>query len=214
MLTLLLTLTWSLPSQTAQANDSAPEAVVDRVVRETLTVISENLDSIEADDSIAQDIVNQYILPALDTQLMARFTMGRLARQASDEEIARFTRALERRLANLYANALREFAAETVNFAQNGEVFLRTVSEEPPRAVIQARVRGPEVEELTLRVQLYQRDEQWRVFDVETSGVSLLIVFRDALQPAGRDGGIPAMIAALEEGDLALEEAWEAELDQ
>lgn len=203
-----------LTSQQAVADSESPEAVVDRVVRETLTIISDNIEAIETDAAVARDIVDTYILPWLDTELMARFTMGRLARQASEDEITRFTSALERRIANLYANALREFATETVDFAENGEVSLRTVSEEPPRAVVRALVQGPRVDDMALRLQLYYRDDRWRVFDVETSGVSLLVVFRDALQPAGSEGGIEAMIAALEDGELNLEEAWEEEINQ
>ncbi|MRH77966.1 hypothetical protein GH984_04535 [Spiribacter sp. C176] len=213
MLTLSLLL-GLLISHTAFATNDSPEAVVDRVVRDTLEAISDNIDAIKADDAVAQEIVDTQILPWFDTQLMARFTMGRLARQASEDEISRFTSALEQRIANLYVDALKEFATETVDFAENGEVQLRTVSEESPRAVISARVIGPNVEDTTLRLQLYYRDDRWRVFDVETSGVSLLIVFRDALQPSGRDGGIPAMIAALEEGDLKIEEALEAEVEK
>lgn len=214
MLLMLSLLSGLLINPPASATSDSPEAVVDRVVSDTLTVIRENIDGIKNDDAIAQEIVNTQILPWFDTQLMARFAMGRLARQASEEEITRFTRALEQRIGNLYVDALKEFATETVDFSENGEVQLRTVSEESPRAVISARVIGPNVEDTTLRLQLYYRDDRWRVFDVETSGVSLLIVFRDALQPAGRDGGIPAMIAALEEGDLNIEEALEAEMDQ
>lgn len=213
MLTLSL-LPGLLISDTALATNASPEAVVDRVVRNTLEAISENIEAIKTDDSVAQDIVDKQILPWFDTHLMARFTMGRLARQASKDEIDRFTSALEQRIANLYVDALKEFVTETVDFAENGEVQLRVVSEESPRAVISARVVGPNVEDTTLRLQLYYRDDRWRVFDIETSGVSLLIVFRDALQPSGRDGGIAGMIAALEEGDLNIEEALEKEVEE
>jgi len=188
-----------------------PEAVVSQVVSEALDRLAEDIDHLTADEDAGRAFFDEQILPWLDTDLMARFTMGRAARQASDEEIERFTRALEGRVANLYTSSLERYAEEARDFSQNGEIDLRTVSQKDDRAVISAQISSPELDRTTLRIQLYRRDDRWRVFDVETSGVSMLLVFRDALRSAARDDGVSAMIAALEDGTVEVEEAWEEE---
>ncbi len=187
-----------------------PEAVVDHVVAQALTRIAEAAETLDGDRAVALEIFNDEVRPYIDTHLMARFAMGPAARRADPTDIDRLSDALANRVANLYAGALQRYAAEAVDFAEDGEVMLRTVTEDEKRAIISALVRGPHVEDLTLRIQLYRRDGHWRVFDIETSGVSILLVFRDALQAAaGRDGNVDAMIAALEEGAVKVEEAWE-----
>ncbi len=188
-----------------------PQAVVSEAVTRALNALAENPGQLREDGAAARAFFADYVLPWVDIDLMARFALGRAARQASPDELERFTRALEERVATLYVRALQRYADEAANFADNGEVSLRTVSEKDDRAVIAARLRGPGVEDLALRVQLYRRDTHWRVFDIETSGVSMLLVFRDALSNAARNGGVEAMIAALEKGSVEVEEAWEAE---
>jgi phospholipid transport system substrate-binding protein len=192
----------------------APEAVVDKVVTDALETIAEQHDRIQADRQTARAIFDERIRPFVDTQVMARFVMGPAARQASPEAIARLESALARRIGNLYAGALQRYTREATDFASEGEVRLRTVTEDDRRAVIAASVRGPHVDDMTLRIQLYHREDRWRVFDIETSGVSILLVFRDALQSAGRNGDVDAMIAALEDGAVDVEKAWQTETDQ
>ncbi len=189
---------------------STPEGVVDHVVTQALQRIAESGETLEADRAVARAIFDDEVLPWIDTDLMARFAMGPAARRADPADIERLSNALAERVANLYSGALQRYANEAVDFAADGKVTLRTVTEDDRRAIVMAQVRGPHVEDLNLRIQLYQRDARWRVFDIESSGVSILLVFRDALQSAaGRDGGVDAMIAALEQGAVNVEQAWE-----
>ena len=195
------------------ARGLAPEAVVEKVVTDALQTIAEQHERIQADRDSARAIFDERILPFVDTQVMARFVMGPAARQAQPGEIERLESALARRIGNLYAGALQRYTREAVDFASEGEVALRTVTQDDRRAVIAANVRGPHVDDMTLRIQLYHRDDRWRVFDIETSGVSILLVFRDALQSAGRNGDVDAMIAALEDGAVDVDSAWQSGSD-
>jgi phospholipid transport system substrate-binding protein len=214
---LLLSVALLLAGQaTATVGDEAPPAsptgVVDYVVTDALDRITEQRQAIAEDRSTAVAIFNEQVRPYVDTRLMARFAMGPAARTADPADIDRLAEALADRVANLYAGALQRYAGEAADFAAQGRVDLRLVSENDNRAVVNAVAEGPEIGELALRIQLYKRDERWRVFDIETSGVSILLVFRDALQSAaGRDGGVDEMIAALEEGAVDVEDAWDEE---
>ena len=211
LLALMLGLSMAGATSEQSVDNEDPEAVVSQVVSEALDVLADDIERLTDDEDAGRAFFDEQVLPWLDTDLMARFTMGRAARQASDEEIERFTRALEARVANLYTSSLERYAEEARDFAENGEIDLRTVSEKDDRAVISAQISSPALERTTLRIQLHRREDRWRVFDVETSGVSMLLVFRDALRSAAQDDGVSAMIAALEEGTVEVEEAWEEE---
>ena len=190
----------------------APKAVVNYVVTEALNRIVDERETLANDRAAGVELFNSRVRPWMDTQLMARFAMGPAARTAEPAEIERLATALADRVANLYAGALQRYAQEAVDFAEKGEVNLRLVTEEDDRAIVNAIAQGPDIDPLELRIQLYKRDERWRVFDIEARGVSMLLVFRDALQAeAGRDGGVDAMIAALEEGTVDVEGTWEEE---
>ena len=215
-LAITLLLAGLLPATVAASADAAgapasPEEVVHEVVTEALERIAEQREALATDREAGVELFNEQVLPWVDTDLMARFAMGPAARQADPADIERLRAALANRVANLYAGALQRYAGEAADFAEDGEVTLRTVTQDDNRAIVSAQVRGPHVDDLTLRIQLYKRDDRWRVFDIETSGVSILLVFRDALQSASHGGDVDAMIAALEEGSVNVEEAWEEE---
>lgn len=217
LFTLLLSAALLLAGRaTATAGDETPPAsptgVVEYVVTDALNSIAERQDALAEDREVAVTIFNDQVRPYVDTRLMARFAMGPAARTADPADIDRLAAALADRVANLYAGALQRYAREAADFATQGSVDLRTVSEKDNRAVVNAVARGPSIDDLELRIQLYERDGRWRVFDIETRGVSILLVFRDALQSAaGRDGGVDEMIAALEDGAVDVEDAWEEE---
>jgi len=207
---LLMAVPLSLPTAAADQTEDA-EAVVDRVVTQALDALIEQREALQDDDDAARAFFEEHVRPWMDIDLMTRFAMGREARQASEEQLSRFGDALQRRVANLYVQALQGYLEDTVEFAREGEVVLRTVSQDDRRAVIAARLRGAAADDLALRIQLHYREDTWRVFDIETSGVSLLLVFRDAVRDAADGEGVDAMIAALEEGRVDVEETWEAE---
>ena len=209
---LLVAVPLSLPTAAADQTEDA-EAVVDRVVTQALDALIEQREALQDDDDAARAFFEEHVRPWMDIDLMTRFAMGREARQASEEQLSRFGDALQRRVANLYVQALQGYLEDTVEFAREGEVVLRTVSQDDRRAVIAARLRGAAADDLALRIQLHHREDTWRVFDIETSGVSLLLVFRDAVRDAADGEGVDAMIAALEEGRVDVEETWEAETD-
>ena len=216
LLAIALLLAGLLPATVAASADAggepaSPEEVVNEVVTEALQTIAEERETLATDRAAGVELFNDQVLPWVDTDLMARFAMGPAARQADPAEIERLQAALTNRVANLYAGALQRYAEEAADFADEGQVTLRTVSEDDKRAIVSAQVRGPHVDDLTLRIQLYKRNDRWRVFDIETSGVSILLVFRDALQAASHGGDVDAMIAALEEGSVNVKEAWEEE---
>ncbi|RZU99152.1 MlaC/ttg2D family ABC transporter substrate-binding protein [Spiribacter vilamensis] len=198
---------------TTSAEDNTPEtpeAVVEYVVTDALNSIAERQETLAADRDAAVAIFNDQVRPYVDTLLMARFAMGPAARTADPADIERLAEALADRVANLYAGALQRYAEDAADFAESGSVDLRLVSEKDNRAIVSALAEGPGIDSLKLRIQLYKRDDRWRVFDIETSGISILLVFRDALQSAaGRDGGVDAMIEALEEGAIDVEDEWE-----
>jgi phospholipid transport system substrate-binding protein len=202
-------------SDAAEDATASPEAVVDRVVAQALMRIAESQETLKTDETTASKIFDEVVRPYIDAYIMARFVMGPAAQRADQAEIRRLSNALIGRVANLYTSSLQSYVDDIVDFAGEGEVFVRTVTQDGQRAIVSARVRGPGVDDRTLRLQLYQRDEQWRVFDIESSGVSILLVFRDALQDtAGRNADIDAMIAALEEGMVDVDEALEEAEDQ
>ena len=210
--TLLVALPMAPPTAAADETEAA-EAVVDRVVTQALEALIEQREALQDDDDAARAFFEEHVRPWMDFELMTRFAMGREARQASEEQLSRFGAALERRVANLYIQALQGYLEDTVEFAREGEVVLRTVSQDDRRAVIAARLRGAAADDLALRIQLHHREDTWRVFDIETSGVSLLLVFRDAVRDAAGGQGVDAMIAALEEGRVDVEDSWEAETE-
>ncbi|PWG61406.1 MlaC/ttg2D family ABC transporter substrate-binding protein [Spiribacter halobius] len=205
---LLLGLWLLLALSPALAEDPAPDAVVRSVVNEALARVAAEAGALGQDGELARRIVATEAMPHVDLELMSRFLLGPRARQVDAATLDRFSEALGERLTRLYAAALQRYAEEIADFASEGQIDLRTVSDDGQRATVAARLRGPQIRETTLRLQLYRRDGRWRVFDIEVAGISALLLFRDALGKRLREEGIEAVIADLADGEAGLDDAW------
>ena len=118
--------------------------------------------------------VQQYLLPHVDVNGMARSVVGRQAwGKASPAERAEFAHAFTQLVIRTYATPLAEYTSETIKFSPqraltNGQ-FTR----------VNSVIVRPSGQNIPLSYSLVSKNGQWKIYDLSVEGVSLLQSFRN-----------------------------------
>ena len=130
-------------------------------------------------------------LESFDTEAIARFTLGRHWRIATDAQRARYLDLLPTYVADIYAGRLTDYAGEAF-------VVLRERPSDGDRWLVNAQIRHPDGRTMKIDFRLRQRDG-FHVFDVLVEGISLVITKRDEFATVIRHKGLDGLLSLLEQ---------------
>jgi len=117
-----------------------------------------------ADPAAGQDAFRD----SIDVPTVARFTLGKYANRISATERERFTAAFDRFLADTYVEHSEDFANAKID-------VIGSVDRSPTDSVVETRIVPKDGEAMTVRWRVMQRENEWRVVDVEVLGLWLAI---------------------------------------
>ena len=109
----------------------------------------------------------EIVLRLVDERAVARFTLGKYARQLESDEIIAYEQAFESFLRRQVARHSDQFAGVRIEIEH-------TVQRSPRDAIVTTRVYHNEVGQ-TLRWRVIERGGRWSVVDLEFAGVWLAI---------------------------------------
>ena len=175
-------------------NANAAIAEPDVVVREIFDELLFELDEQRRNDTLSQDsvrtIFTKLLNPRIEYTALAQWILRDHWRTSTPVQQEAFLSAFEAYIINTYALALA-----------NGQRIQLIVKADPVRgkntAVVSADFIVEDADAVPLSFRLLQRDEQWYLFDVAFSGVSLARTFRSDFSYVAQDGGIEAVTAHL-----------------
>lgn len=162
-------------TQAAQTN---PVAMMQGLTDALLSKLKADQSQLKQNPNHLYDIVNQILVPYLDTQGMARSVLGRTAwTKATPAEQQAFTSALLSVVIRTYSSALNAYTDQAVTYLPIrggvGDKTLVTVNSQIKRS------DGPPV---GVSYRLAKVGNQWKVYDMNVEGVSLLQSFRSQIQ--------------------------------
>lgn len=105
---------------------------------------------------------------AIDVTTVARFALGKHARQVSADEQARFTAALSEFLADTFRDNADKFRDAKIE-------VLGSKDRSATDSIVETRVTQKGVDPMTVRWRVIAREGEWRVVDVEVLGLWLAI---------------------------------------
>lgn len=180
-----------------QAATETPDVTMQRLTSQVFSRLEEKEAFMKANPDQAQqvgrELVDEFVLPFLDMQLMSRWVVGKSWRGASVEQRQRFIDEFTSMLIRTYASALLEFRGKTVDF--------KPFHRDPKRkdAVVRAEFSGgggaPAVPVL-FRVRI-DKQQSWKVFDIIVDGVSLVKNYRSSFGAEIRKVGFQGLIDRL-----------------
>lgn len=160
----------------ANAQPSWQEAsgVMDVATRDMLGVV-EN-ESLKSPDKIEEMMaeVERVISPVVDFPYIAKRVMGKYYRQATDEEMERFSEVFKNTLLKTFAKAIVGFEFETYEI-----VPPLAESPEPDKQVVTVNVKAANGTTYGLVYYMLKQDDRWTLVNVNVDGVNLRLTFKN-----------------------------------
>ncbi|KAB7623830.1 phospholipid-binding protein MlaC [Alkalilimnicola sp. S0819] len=184
-----LLLSLLLAAAPAQAQETAPDALVRDTAERMLEVLRERRGELDERPQMVFDLVEEIVLPHFDFELMSRYVLARNWRGASDEQRSRFVEEFRHLLVRTYATSLAEYSGQRIEYLPlrgdpaRGRVTVSTV--------IKQNGGGPDI---PVDYNLRRTESGWKVFDVIIEGLSLVQNYRGSFASAIRRQGLDGLI--------------------
>lgn len=179
-------------SVTAGAAELAPDVLVKNVTHEVLDAVRKDQDLRNGNSKKTLDLIETRILPHFDFQHMTRLALGREGRQATPEQMKILVDEFRNLLVRTYSKALTEYRNQEIVFkpfkmaATDTDVKVRTEVKQSGGKPVQ------------IDYYLDKGNGNWKVYDIEVGGVSLVINYRASFAQEIRQGGIDGLIRSLQ----------------
>lgn len=148
----------------------------------------------DLDSTTKQDRVVEILEPLFDFDLMSYYALGKTNWSSlSSEDKKRFTELFTRRLKETYLPKIALYSVEKITF--------ETPIEEKNKIHIPIHVITQD-ENVNIVFKFIKRNNDWRIYDVETEGVSIIGSFRSQFKESLQSGTFEDLLTKLEETEL------------
>lgn len=183
----------------AVAEDTAPDAMVQRVAAEVLGIVKSDKDIQGGDSKKLIALVEEKILPHFNFTRMTALAMGLNWRKASAEQRAQLIQQFRTLLVRTYSVALTKYRDQTIEYrplrAQPGDTDV----------TVRSLIKQPGAEPITIDYSMEKSNADWKVYDITVAGISLVTTYRDAFAQEVRKAGVDGLIERLAEKNRQLE---------
>lgn len=173
----------------------SPSQVVDSAANGLLSALNADRQAYRNNPAKVRALVDQYILPHLDTQFAAQLVLGKYWRTATPQQRDRFINAFYHSMLNNYGAALVEFTSNTL------KVYPTRLNPGDQNATVRTemmRTSGPPV---SVNYYMHMTPQGWKAWDVVIDGVSYIMSYRQDFQPQIAQQGLDTVTAHLEQGE-------------
>jgi phospholipid transport system substrate-binding protein len=170
----------------------SPEETVKTVTTEMLTALRSQQEAYKTDPRQLVSLIGRIIVPHFDIRIMAREALGLNWRRATPEQQKRFMAAFRQLLINDYANEFRNYSNQTVEYLPEHGGTGRGY------ALVATHVISPGEQPVRVDYRLYRVGSDWRIYDVEIDGISLLFTYRNTFSEELQRETLDALIARME----------------
>ena len=188
---LLLT---SVPAaaQTAAPQAQSPQALVQGVTDEVLSILREDKAIRSGDRKRAMDLIETRIAPHFDFERMTGLAVGRAWQQADAAQREALVREFRILLVRTYANALTGYKDQEVKVKPGRS------GAGGDEATVQSEINQPGAAPVPIDYRLARQEREWKVYDVVINNVSLVTTYRGSFATEVSSGGIEGLLKALQ----------------
>ena len=188
---LLVSVALVVCSSAAVAEIVTPAALVKNTANEVLEIIKNDKDIQAGDMHKIMALAEDKVLPHFDFERMSRLVLGKDWSPASKEQQGLFINQFRTLLIRSYASALSKYRNQTIEY--------KTLSEQSgdTDVTVKTLILQPGGEPLPLNYKLDKAGEEWKVYDLEINGVSLVNNYRGQFSTEIRKSGMDGLIQKL-----------------
>lgn len=168
-----------------------PQEVVRQASAQVLDALASEGEALSGDPQRLYALVDTVLLRHMDFERMSRWVLGKHWKSASPEQRTRFVREFRGLLVRTYATALASYRGQRVEF------LAQRPGASPEEVVVRTEIRQPGGAPIPVNFSLYRRDGEWKAYDVQIDGISLVANYRASFAAEVRSGGLDGLIQTL-----------------
>jgi phospholipid transport system substrate-binding protein len=175
------------------ASDS-PDVFLKNSVKEISEFISENKASLDSDENYLRTKVDELVIPKLDIELMSKIVLGKKNWTSMSPVLRmRFQQVFRSLMVKTYMKSLTSFDGEKIKFLPYKK------GKRPDVARVQSVYLLNEGE-LSVNYSLkLNKSSEWKVYDINIDGISLIKNYRSDFKSHIERDGIDSLIEELED---------------
>jgi phospholipid transport system substrate-binding protein len=188
------------PAVAQGATSEQPSQVVEQAADGLLKALDANRQEYRNNPAKVQALVDQYILPHIDTQFAAQLVLGRYWRTATPQQRQRFIDAFYHSMLNNYGAAIVEFTSNTL------KVYPTHAGPNDKNPVVRTEMARSNGAPVSVNYYMHMTPQGWKAWDVVIDGVSYVMSYRQDFgsqiaQQGGNAAAIDSVINRLEKGE-------------
>ncbi len=167
----------------AATDDGATQTIRD--------VTGKMLTGLEKCESIGdiRDLVEHTALPLFDFDRMSKFMLGEAWEKAAPEQRQAFRLEFRKLLSSAYAEMVSTYKGEKIDFLPT-----KLDPDVLGRAVVSMRVSQSGGEPILFQYRMIRSGDSWKMYDVVTDGISMIVNFRSEFRRQIENGGLDSLI--------------------
>jgi phospholipid transport system substrate-binding protein len=166
--------------------------LVSNTTAEIKTAIKKERKELETNHKRLMQLVDKIVLPHFDFHKMSSWALGKYWRTATDKQKKEFTTEFQMLLVRTYAVALLDNVDRNIKMLP-----LQNSSTKADRVVVRTEVPQEGGFPIPINYKMYYTNGQWKVYDVEIDGISLVSNYRTSFSTEIRKSGIDSVIASM-----------------
>jgi phospholipid transport system substrate-binding protein len=185
-----------MPAAAQGASAQSPSDVVQSAANGLLNALNADRQGYRNNPAKVQSLVDQYILPHVDTQFAAQLVLGRYWKTATQQQRDQFINAFYHSMLNNYGAAVVEFTSNTL------KVYPTRVNAGDQNATVRTEMSRSSGAPISVNYYMHMTPDGWKAWDVVIDGVSYIMSYRQDFQPQlAQQGGLDAVISKLQHGE-------------
>jgi ABC-type transporter MlaC component len=170
-----------------------PDVFLKNSVKEISEFISENKDSLDSNENYLRTKVDELVIPKLDIELMSKIVLGKKNWTSMDPILrTKFQQAFRNLMVKTYMKSLTSFDGEKIKFLPYKK------GKRPDVARVKSVYLLNEGE-LSVNYSLkLNKSAEWKVYDINIDGISLIKNYRSDFKSHIERDGIDSLIEELE----------------
>ncbi|NDU85976.1 MAG: ABC transporter substrate-binding protein [Ferrovum sp.] len=170
-----------------------PEAVIATTADEVVASLKKDKDIRNGDRAKAYALIQEKVLPHFDFVRMTRLAVGKNWRQATPAQQQQLADDFRDLLVRTYASSLSQYKDQVL------KVKGTDMDSDGTEATVHSIIIPSGGPSIPIDYRMEKMGDDWKVFDIQVDGVSLVTNYRNEFADQVRSGGIAGLIQAMED---------------
>lgn len=176
----------------AQASDD-PAVVLKQIADNMISVLDKNKEALKTDDSLADSLVREHLLPKIDTDTFAKRTLGsKIWKTLDDTQKSSFTDGYINQVIDKYAKGLALYDGQSFEF-QKPEFSKKN----PNSARVKSAMKQPGEQPFSINYIMSKKSGSWLITNIIVEGTDMRKSYQQQFRPRIKEVGVEKFIAEL-----------------